>query len=89
MPAIDTVQAMAANWCWTVMGGLLAFGAYQAMSMTYKEAAKFLGVTTRTLSSWVRQRRLSYIKYGYRTVRFREVDLVEFQQKNTIKAKPI
>ena len=54
--------------------------------MTYKEAADFLGVTTRTLRSWVRQRRLPYIKYGYRTVRFREVDLVEFQQKNTVKA---
>lgn len=54
--------------------------------MTYKEAADFLGVTTRTLRAWVRQRRLPYIKYGYRTVRFLETDLVEFQEKNTIKA---
>lgn len=44
------------------------------------------GIKVPTLKKWVRQRRLSYIKYGYRTVRFREVDLVEFQQINTTRA---
>ena len=72
-----------------VMGGLLAFGAYQAMSMTYKEAADFLGVNVKTLQRWVRRRRLPVIRYSPKTVRFLESDLVEFRQKNTIKAKPI
>ena len=34
VPAIDTVLAMAANWCWTVMGGLLSFIAHQAYGTT-------------------------------------------------------
>ena len=29
MPAIDTVLARTANWCWVVLGGLLSFSAHQ------------------------------------------------------------
>ena len=54
--------------------------------MTYKDAAEFLGVSVKTLQRWVRRRRLPVIRYGPKTVRFLESDLVEFQQKNTIKA---
>ena len=31
MPAIDTVPARTANWCWVVLGGLLSFSARQDM----------------------------------------------------------
>ena len=31
MPAIDTVRAETANWCWVVLGGLLSFSARQDM----------------------------------------------------------
>jgi len=54
--------------------------------MTLKEASEFLGFHPRTIQRWMRQRRLPYIRYGYRTIRFREVDLLEFQRKYTIKA---
>jgi len=56
------------------------------MKMSYKDAANFLGVSVVTLRGWVRRRRLPIIRYGKRCHRFLETDLVEFQEKNTIKA---
>jgi excisionase family DNA binding protein len=55
--------------------------------MTIEEAAKYLNRSVRTLKRYIKQRRLTYIQYGPRSpIEFREVDLVEFQRKNTIKA---
>tara|TARA_B100001559_G_C16348810_1_gene551650 strand:- start:429 stop:599 length:171 start_codon:yes stop_codon:yes gene_type:complete len=55
--------------------------------MTSKEAADYLGITTRTLKKWRQQRRLPFIQLGYNTVRYRETDLIEFLRKNTVKAR--
>jgi len=54
--------------------------------LTYKEAAKYLGFTTRPLRSWVKRRRITYQKFSNRAVRFKLADLIEFQEKNTVKA---
>jgi len=54
--------------------------------LTYKEAAKYLGFTTRTLRSWVKRRRITYQRFSNRSVRFKLADLIDFQEKNTVKA---
>ena len=57
--------------------------------MTYKEAALYMGVKVSRLRSWVRARRIPFIRYGYRTHRFRRTDLDKFMDENTVKAKPL
>ncbi len=57
--------------------------------MTYKEAAHYMGVKVSRLRSWVRERRIPFIRYGYRTHRFRRTDLDKFMEENTVKARPL
>lgn len=51
-----------------------------------KEAAKFLGVTTRTLASYKDQEVIPFSQYG-RLVRYRESDLQDFLLNNRIPRK--
>tara|TARA_R100001510_G_C7644586_1_gene201995 strand:+ start:724 stop:894 length:171 start_codon:yes stop_codon:yes gene_type:complete len=55
--------------------------------MTYTEAAEYLGVPKSTLRKWVASKRLPVIRYGHRTVRFNLVDLKEFRDSHTVKAR--
>ena len=50
-----------------------------------KEAAEQLGVSIRTLYSWVYRRKIQHVKIG-RLVKFRESALDEFVKSNTVSA---
>ena len=55
--------------------------------MTYKEAAKYLGVKVSRLRTWARNRQIPVIRYGYRTHVFMRSDLDKFMDERTVKAK--
>lgn len=46
-----------------------------ARLLSYKEAAKRLGISVSTLRGWVSDKRISYVKIGPRHVVFRPQDL--------------
>jgi len=39
------------------------------------DIARYCGVTRRTVDRWIAQRKIPYLKFGYRTVRFRWSDV--------------
>jgi excisionase family DNA binding protein len=39
------------------------------------DIARYCGVTRRTVDRWIAERKLPYLKFGYRTVRFRWSDV--------------
>lgn len=51
------------------------------MLLTYSQAAKRLGVSVRTIKSWVSARAFPVVRMSLRTVRIREHDLDRWVEK--------
>ncbi len=52
---------------------------------TTMEAARFLGVLPRTLEGWrLRREGPKYLKYNRSQIRYRRIDLEEFQRRSTV-----
>lgn len=60
--------------------------ATQSPYLRRREAARYLGVSPRTISDWQAQRRIPHIKVGRRCVLFRVVDLDKAMAKLTVDA---
>lgn len=54
---------------------------------TLTAAADYLQVHPQTLRLWVRTGRITAVKFGPRTIRFRESDLTEFLERHASRAK--
>lgn len=54
--------------------------------MRREEAARFLGVATRTISDWQRRRIIPHVKMGRKCVLFKREDLVKAMGKYTVRA---
>lgn len=54
--------------------------------MRREEAARFLGVATRTISDWQRRRIIPHVKMGRKCVLFKREDLVKAMDKYTVRA---
>lgn len=52
--------------------------------LTYKEAAKVIGVPVGTLYAWVCQKRVPHVRYGPRMVRFRRAELVQWIEERRV-----
>jgi excisionase family DNA binding protein len=46
------------------------------------ELAQVLGLSTRTVEKWTRERKLPHFKVGYHTVRYRLADIARAMRKN-------
>ena len=51
----------------------------------YKDVASRYGVSERTIKRWVRDRKLKCLRLGSNTVRFRELDLAQFEEASCLK----
>ena len=54
--------------------------------MRRDQAAKYLGVSSRTLSDWQRRRIIPYVKMGRKCVLFRREDLVRAMEKFIVRS---
>jgi excisionase family DNA binding protein len=55
--------------------------------ITSKQAAELLGIKLRTLRKWVQLRKIPYIRYSQRNVKFRAADLIEWQENKVVEPK--
>ena len=56
--------------------------------MGYVEASSFTGIARATLYAYVSQRRIPFIRYGKRMVRFRRSDLVQWIERHRVAPEP-
>ena len=52
-----------------------------------EQVSKLLQVSTGTLQDWVQTNRITYFRLGWRTVRFRLSDVLEFIERSAVPAK--
>jgi excisionase family DNA binding protein len=55
--------------------------------LTEEQLARFLNITPRTLTDWVQTNRIRYYRLGWRNVRFRLSDVLEFIERSAVPAK--
>lgn len=53
-----------------------------------RQLAEIMGVTPRTIKSWVQDRRVPYVKIG-RSIRFRPEEMEKHLERRTIKQRAI
>jgi excisionase family DNA binding protein len=56
--------------------------------LSYREAAKFLGLPVGTLYSLVHERRVPHVRIGARLVRFRRPELERWLGERAVREKP-
>ena len=56
--------------------------------LTQREASHILGVSQKTLQTLRRTRKIGYVQFGHRTIRFRESDLWRFIAKRERNVTP-
>lgn len=56
--------------------------------LTQREASRILGVSQKTLQTLRRTRKIGYVQFGHRTIRFRESDLWQFIAKRERNVTP-
>jgi excisionase family DNA binding protein len=55
--------------------------------LTEEQLARFLNITPRTVTDWVQTNRIRYYRLGWRSVRFRLSDVLEFIERSAVPAK--
>lgn len=55
--------------------------------LTQREVCRLLGVSPTTLQILRRNHKISYVRFGHRTIRFSEKDVVEFMRESARKAE--
>jgi len=55
--------------------------------LTEEQLARFLNVNPRTLTDWIQTNRIRYYRLGWRSVRFRLSDVLEFIERSAVPAK--
>ena len=56
--------------------------------LTQREVCQRLGICRRTLQSLRRNRKIGYVQFGHRTIRFRETDVQRFIAKRERNVAP-
>jgi excisionase family DNA binding protein len=51
--------------------------------LNYREAADFLGIKPETLRKWVQFRRIPFLRYNKRNVKFKRSELLNWQEQKT------
>jgi excisionase family DNA binding protein len=51
--------------------------------INHQEACKILGIKPRTLRKWVQHKKVPFIKYSQRNIKFKLADLLAWQEKKT------
>ena len=49
--------------------------------LTQTEVCKLFRVTPKTLQNWRRLRKIGYVKFGHRSIRFRQEDIADFIER--------
>jgi excisionase family DNA binding protein len=55
--------------------------------LTEEQLSRFLNITPRTVTDWVQTNRIRYYRLGWRSVRFRLSDVLEFIERSAVPAK--
>lgn len=52
-----------------------------------KQVAGLFGVSVKTVDGWVLNKKIPYIKPGGKLVRFRQIDMENYLERRTVKAR--